>query len=388
MTKSKSLSTKVLKKDLLSLLEANLEDLGGDLGQVGNGARAGRRVSFNPQTHQRAFRKDLPAAQFEEEEEEPLTEDDYEEGDSEGSDMESEEEDDNVFGADFDSLSPAEQLRLLMEPVGEDETEDDEQQEDNEEGAEDEEEMDFDDSEAEDGPESDEQGEDLDNEATIQSKPKKLRLALADDDDDEEEPKVKSTFEKHQDRLQKTISEFESENIGEKPWMLMGEVEASKRPMNSLLEHDVDFEFSSKAAPIITEEVTESLEDLIKQRIRDRAFDDVKRKTSTELQTRSKRKLADLDEEKSKKSLSQVYEDERLASTRPAEPSPTDGPVDEATKKIHSELTELFTKVCKKIDSFSQFKFAPRAHSLTDPQIKPIKFVKKATANAPLAKST
>ena len=44
-------------------------------------------------------------------------------------------------------------------------------------------------------------------------------------------------------------------------------ITAAKRPMNSALEVDFDFEHNARPAPVITEEVTASLEDLIKSRI-------------------------------------------------------------------------------------------------------------------------
>jgi U3 small nucleolar RNA-associated protein MPP10 len=49
-------------------------------------------------------------------------------------------------------------------------------------------------------------------------------------------------------------------------------VTAAKRPVNSALEVDLDFEHNVRPAPVITEEVTASLEELIKKRIIDVSF--------------------------------------------------------------------------------------------------------------------
>lgn len=45
------------------------------------------------------------------------------------------------------------------------------------------------------------------------------------------------------------------------------QVTAAKRPKNSALEVDIDFEHNVRPPPVITEEVTASLEDMIKKRI-------------------------------------------------------------------------------------------------------------------------
>jgi U3 small nucleolar RNA-associated protein MPP10 len=60
---------------------------------------------------------------------------------------------------------------------------------------------------------------------------------------------------------------MEKANLDPKHWTMQGEITAAKRPMNSALEVDLDFEHNARPAPVITEEVTASLEDLIKSRI-------------------------------------------------------------------------------------------------------------------------
>jgi len=76
-----------------------------------------------------------------------------------------------------------------------------------------------------------------------------------------------STFAQRQLALKKQIEELELENVGKKDWTLMGEANSRSRPINSLLEEDLEFEHRQRVAPVITEEKVKSLEDLIRARI-------------------------------------------------------------------------------------------------------------------------
>lgn len=73
----------------------------------------------------------------------------------------------------------------------------------------------------------------------------------------------------HRAQLQKQIAVMETCNLSDKPWQMVGEVTDHTRPVNSLLEEDLDFEQMSRPQPVITEEKTRSLEDVIKQRVID-----------------------------------------------------------------------------------------------------------------------
>lgn len=61
---------------------------------------------------------------------------------------------------------------------------------------------------------------------------------------------------------------------------MSGEVRGAQRPLNSLLAEDLDFETAGKVVPVITEEVTRTLEETIKYRILEKAFDDPIRKVA------------------------------------------------------------------------------------------------------------
>lgn len=139
------------------------------------------------------------------------------------------------------------------------------------------------------------------------------------------------------------VEAIEQQILGEKPWQLKGEVSAYTRPQNSLLFEDVDFEKRLKA-PQITAEVTQTIESVIRERIKDNKFDDPVRKTKPVHAVASARPQVEVSAEKSKVGLAQLYEQELLAKTSTAQPK--DGP----EKEVEQKLYALFRKLDALVD--------------------------------------
>ena len=60
------------------------------------------------------------------------------------------------------------------------------------------------------------------------------------------------------------IAKIEDEMMGNKKWQMKGEVRAKQRDKNSLLEEYVDFDVASKLPPKVTQEMTNTIEQMIK----------------------------------------------------------------------------------------------------------------------------
>ncbi|KAI9271743.1 U3 small nucleolar ribonucleoprotein complex, subunit Mpp10 [Phascolomyces articulosus] len=242
---------------------------------------------------------------------------------------------------------PKRQVRFSLEDEEED---DDNELQFNDEEQEEDEPLIDEEEEDEEEDEEEEEDEDEDDEE------KPARDLFAADDDEEEEDET-SAHQKRLDRITAQIEQFEQENIEDKHWTLKGEANAKGRPLNSLLEEDLEFDHSSKPVPVITQETTNVLEDIIKKRILDNQFDDVERKEDPTLRPFLPSKRVDISDERSKRSLAELYEDDFVKQKS----GDTSNEKDDALKKEHEDITTMFESLCHKLDSLSNFHFTPKA---------------------------
>lgn len=182
-------------------------------------------------------------------------------------------------------------------------------------------------------------------------------LFADDGEESEEEPGQKlSTHAKRQLRLAEEIRQLENDNVAKKDWTLMGEASARARPKDSLLEEGMDFERTSRPVPIVTEEVTQTLEDMIRARVTEGRFDTVIRKIPDSAHKITKSSF-ELDENKPSQSLAEVYENEFQKQKNP------DGfktAKDIKRDSDHKEIEELFKSICYNLDSLSSWHYTPK----------------------------
>lgn len=189
-------------------------------------------------------------------------------------------------------------------------------------------------------------------------------------DEREEQPKKTaqlSSFEKLQQQLQSEIAKLEAELVAEKKWTMKGEVRSKDRPVDSLLDDEeapsLEFDRTSKPVPVITEEVTESIEDLIKRRIRNDEFDDLPKRLITDVSKFVQRQKTEVSDQKSSKSLAEIYEDEYHG----VDP---DQKISDEVQQAHDEISDLFTKLNHKLDSLCLAHYIPKPHEFKTIDIK------------------
>ncbi|KAI9835529.1 MAG: hypothetical protein M1819_001980 [Sarea resinae] len=207
------------------------------------------------------------------------------------------------------------------------------------------------------------------NEENLQRTMSAVRRDLFEDDlsaDEEDsaaelgasDPKSRrSTHERRQAKIKEEIRKLEAANVAKRDWTLSGEARAADRPMNSLLEEDLDFERTGKPVPVITTEVSEDIEALIKRRILNQEFDEVIRRRPDSLATPEVRRgRFELDDTKPQQSLAELYEQDHLKATDPSYLDQRD----EKLKKQHAEIEALWRDVSAKLDALSSWHYRPK----------------------------
>ncbi|KAM9876488.1 hypothetical protein VD0002_g1741 [Verticillium dahliae] len=169
----------------------------------------------------------------------------------------------------------------------------------------------------------------------------------------------RSAHERRQAKLAEEIRKLEAASVAKREWALMGEASAVERPQNSLLEQDLDFEHAGKPIPVITEQVTEGIEELIKRRILAQEFDEVirRRPDAASVAAGTRRGLVELDDTKSSKGLAELYEDEHQKN---ANPDSYVSKSDEKLRKEEAEVERIWRDLNSTLDALSSWNYRPR----------------------------
>ncbi|KAG8822305.1 hypothetical protein FRC19_006246 [Serendipita sp. 401] len=184
-------------------------------------------------------------------------------------------------------------------------------------------------------------------------------------DEDEDSMTDLSTHAQRQIALKEQITALEQENIAAKDWTMQGEASSRSRPLNSLLEEDLEFEHRQRVAPVMTEEKIKGVEEIIRARIVEGRYDDVVRRRAVDDKPFLPSKYFELQDAKSAQSLAQIYEDEYLASSsNPGSKSSGIGAAiddrDGKLKKEHDELETIWENIAGKLDALCNAHFTPK----------------------------
>ncbi|KAL2115509.1 hypothetical protein VTJ04DRAFT_9764 [Mycothermus thermophilus] len=169
----------------------------------------------------------------------------------------------------------------------------------------------------------------------------------------------RSAHERRQAKIAEEIRRLEAELVAKRAWTLAGEAKAADRPVNSLLEEDLEFEHVGKPVPVITEAVSESIEELIKRRILANEFDEVLRRRPDAFgnPNGARRGLVDVEDTKAKQSLAEIYEEEHV---KKANPDAYVSQADEKLKRDEQEIVRMWKDISAKLDALSSWHYKPK----------------------------
>ena len=182
-------------------------------------------------------------------------------------------------------------------------------------------------------------------------------------DDDDADP-TSTNFQRQERKRLREIQDLEESRLFDKPWTMAGEVAAKARPMDALIDEQLDFEHALRPVPIVTQAFTDRLEERIRRRIVDGVFDDVQRRkmrtTAADLTT-TKRDEG-IEAQKSKLSLMDLYEKEYLEKQKAARADDSAQHAEPLTEIEKDELKaiNMWKRLSQHLDALSNFFFTPK----------------------------
>ncbi|KAI6181565.1 U3 small nucleolar ribonucleoprotein MPP10 [Aphelenchoides besseyi] len=173
-----------------------------------------------------------------------------------------------------------------------------------------------------------------------------------------EENEAPTTFVQQQKNLREKIAELERENMEPRSWELAGEVAAQDREPDTLLSQYLDVDYRAVQPPVITEDVNARIEAIVKQRIKDKNFDDVIRVRRVDESLQTYRARTNIDEIE-RKSLMEMYEKQFVEKSKAMKQQIADDDevekLDPASEAIQKEMMTIFDK----LDQLSHANYRP-----------------------------
>ncbi|KAH9257646.1 hypothetical protein BASA81_004095 [Batrachochytrium salamandrivorans] len=152
------------------------------------------------------------------------------------------------------------------------------------------------------------------------------------------------------------IKQLEEEAMSDKPWETKGEIKASSRPKDSLLDKQdvLDVDFLKRTTPALSAEVAKDIDQYILKRVLEGRFDD-RMPVQPVKEFDPSADTTVLSKERSKEGLGDTYA--RAYEEQVLHHKPKDQIQLEAAQV---EIKELFEALCQKLDSLSNLVYTPK----------------------------
>eukprot|EP00178_Gracilaria_changii_P011780 TRINITY_DN331_c0_g1_i1.p1 TRINITY_DN331_c0_g1~~TRINITY_DN331_c0_g1_i1.p1 ORF type:complete len:1482 (-),score=320.88 TRINITY_DN331_c0_g1_i1:622-5067(-) len=189
----------------------------------------------------------------------------------------------------------------------------------------------------------------------------------ADIEDDADKAEL-TPLQRMRARSTKRIQVLEEKSVAKKSWELRGEVSAFARPKDSLLDTEMQHDIAVKPKTFLSNEINESIEQVIRQRIVDGLFDDVVMRLPKEyIANKSKKRreeLQEISQEKPTEGLAELYakeftEEREKRNKEMLSSQAVQKELEEPLGEQQREVNKLFEKLSKKLDALSSLHYTP-----------------------------